>query len=91
MNLISEHRSVTRSSLVCKATCCGSQSRAPFRRPGSWSQCMRKMLFDMGTHSLKLLSLSWRQPFANSGRFLHRHILTELSRLRLHGVSNTDA
>ena len=43
MNLISERGSVTRSSLVCKATCCGSQSRAPFRRPGSWSQCMRKI------------------------------------------------
>ena len=34
---------MTRSSLVCKATCCGSQSRAPFRRPGSGSQCMRKI------------------------------------------------
>ncbi len=44
MNLISERGSVTRSSLVCKATCCGSQSRAPFRRPGSWSQCMRKRI-----------------------------------------------
>ncbi len=43
MNLILERGSVTRSSLVCKATCCGSQSRAPFRRPGSWSQCMRKV------------------------------------------------
>ncbi len=32
MNLISERGSVTRSSLVCKATCCGSQSRAPFCR-----------------------------------------------------------
>ena len=43
MNLISERGSVTRSSLVCKATCCGSQSRAPFRRPGSGSRCMRKI------------------------------------------------
>ncbi len=41
MNLISERESVARSSLVCKAACCGSQSRAPFRRPGSWPQCMR--------------------------------------------------
>ena len=43
MNLISERGSVTRSSLVCKAACCGSRSRAPFRRPGSWSQCMREI------------------------------------------------
>ena len=53
MNLISEHRSVTRSSLVCKATCCGSQSRAPFRRPGSWSQCMRKNVVRYGNPQLK--------------------------------------
>ncbi len=57
MNLVSERGSVTRSSLVCKATCCGSQSRAPFRRPGSWFQCMRKserrLSMNLGTSNIE--------------------------------------